>query len=435
MTYEEALTYLEDTSSFGIKPGLERIRALLQALGNPERDYKIIHVTGTNGKGSVTTYISYALFTSGLRVGRFTSPHLESYTERIEINDVQISKDAFGELISRVRQGVEQIIADGVEAPTQFEILTAAAFLFFKEQGVDYAVIEAGLGGLLDSTNVVKPIVSVITNVTLDHQAYCGDTVEEIAKHKAGIIKEGVPIVTAAQGGPLGVIEEAAKEKHAPLYIFNRKFGIDSRSVVPGGQIMTISAVDVAPAMLFTTMAGVHQSVNLACALQAVRLIMEQDDAISEETMREGFARATWAGRFEIKKVLDRTFIFDGAHNVAGAESFNMTYQELFEDKPKTIVMAILSDKDENGIIREVVKPKDTVIAVAAPTPRTKIPEQLVENVRQCVKQVVAQTEESVSDALELALRSTQAGDNIVVCGSLYILGEARAWLQDRLSH
>ena len=435
MTYEEALAYLEDTSSFGIKPGLERIQALMQALGNPERDYKIIHVTGTNGKGSVTTYISYALFTSGLRVGRFTSPHLESYTERIEINDVQISKDAFGELISRVRQGVEQIIADGVEAPTQFEILTAAAFLFFKEQGVDYAVIEAGLGGLLDSTNVVKPIVSVITNVTLDHQAYCGDTVEEIAKHKAGIIKEGIPVVTAAQGGPLGVIEEAAKEKHAPLYIFNRKFGIDSRSVVPGGQIMTISAVDMAPAMLFTTMAGVHQSVNLACALQAVRLIMEQDDAISEETMREGFARATWAGRFEIKKALDRTFIFDGAHNVAGAESFNMTYQELFEDKPKTIVMAILSDKDENGIIREVVKPKDTVIAVAAPTPRTEIPEQLVENVRQCVKQVVAQTEESVSDALELALRSTQAGDNIVVCGSLYILGEARAWLQDRLSH
>ena len=435
MTYEEALTYLEDTSSFGIKPGLERIRALLQALGNPERDYKIIHVTGTNGKGSVTTYISYALFTSGLRVGRFTSPHLESYTERIEINDVQISKDAFGELISRVRQGVEQIIADGVEPPTQFEILTAAAFLFFKEQGVDYAVVEAGLGGLLDSTNIVKPIVSVITNVTLDHQAYCGDTVEEIAKHKAGIIKEGIPVVTAAQGGPLGVIEEAAKEKHAPLYIFNRKFGIDSRSVVPGGQIMTISAVDVAPAMLFTTMAGVHQSVNLACALQAVRLIMEQDDAISEETMREGFARATWAGRFEIKKALDRTFIFDGAHNAAGAESFNMTYQELFEDKPKTIVMAILSDKDENGIIREVVKPKDTVIAVAAPTPRTEIPEQLVENVRQCVKQVVAQTEESVSDALELALRSTQAGDNIVVCGSLYILGEARGWLQNRMSH
>ncbi|MDU4466495.1 MAG: Mur ligase family protein, partial [Veillonella sp.] len=280
MTYEEALTYLEDTSSFGIKPGLERIRALLQALGNPERDYKIIHVTGTNGKGSVTTYISYALFTSGLRVGRFTSPHLESYTERIEINDVQISKDAFGNLIDCVRQGVDTIIANGVEPPTQFEILTAAAFLFFKEQGVDYAVVEAGLGGLLDSTNVVTPVVSVITNVTLDHQAYCGNTVEEIAKHKAGIIKEGVPVVTAAQEGPLKVIEETAEEKHAPLYVFNKKFGIDSRSVVPGGQLITVSAIGAPPAMLFTTMAGIHQSVNLACALQAVRLVMEHDDAI-----------------------------------------------------------------------------------------------------------------------------------------------------------
>ena len=405
MTYEEALTYLEDTSSFGIKPGLDRIRALLQALGNPERDYKIIHVTGTNGKGSVTTYISYALFTSGLRVGRFTSPHLESYTERIEINDVQISKDAFGNLIDCVRQGV------------------------------DYAVVEAGLGGLLDSTNVVTPVVSVITNVTLDHQAYCGNTVEEIAKHKAGIIKEGIPVVTAAQEGPLKVIEDTAEEKHAPLYVFNKKFGIDSRSVVPGGQLITVSAIGAPPAMLFTTMAGIHQSVNLACALQAVRLVMEHDDAISEETMREGFARATWAGRFEIKKALDRTFIFDGAHNAAGAESFGMTYHELFGDTPKTMVMAILSDKDEMGIIREVVKPKDTVIAVAAPTPRTEVPEKLVETVRQCVKEVVAQTEDSVSSALDLALQSTQDGDIIVVCGSLYILGEARGWLQNRMSH
>ena len=338
-------------------------------------------------------------------------------------------------MIDCVRQGVDKIIADGVEPPTQFEILTAAAFLFFKEQGVDYAVVEAGLGGLLDSTNVVTPVVSVITNVTLDHQAYCGNTVEEIAKHKAGIIKEGVPVVTAAQEGPLKVIEETAEEKHAPLYVFNKKFGIDSRSIVPGGQLITVSAIGAPPAMLFTTMAGIHQSVNLACALQAVRLVMEHDDAISEETMREGFARATWAGRFEIKKALDRTFVFDGAHNAAGAESFGMTYHELFGDTPKTMVMAILSDKDEMGIIHEVVKPKDTVIAVAAPTPRTEVPEKLVETVRQCVKGVVAQTEDSVSSALDLALQSTQDGDIIVVCGSLYILGEARGWLQNHMSH
>lgn len=435
MTYEEALTYLEDTSSFGIKPGLERIRALLQALGNPERDYKIIHVTGTNGKGSVTTYISYALFTSGLRVGRFTSPHLQSYTERIQINDGNITEEAFGKLISRVKIAVDTIISNGIEAPTQFEILTAAAFLFFKEQGVDYAVVEVGLGGLLDSTNIVTPKVSVITNVTIDHQAYCGDTVEEIARHKAGIIKPKVPVVTAAQDTPLNVIEDVAKKQHAKLYVFNKDFGIDSRSAVTGGQMITVSSNDAAPAMLFTTMAGIHQSVNLACALMAVRLLMKEDTNISEETIREGFARTTWAGRFEVKRGLDRTFIFDGAHNAAGAESFAMTYNELFKDTPKTVVMAILKDKDQEAIIREVVKSGDTVLVVPAPTDRTEVPENLVEVIRRTVPKVTAQTAESVEAALALAYKHTKTGDIIAVCGSLYILGDARQWFFHEMSH
>lgn len=435
MTYEEALAYLESAASFGIKPGLERIQTLLDYLDHPEKDYKIIHVAGTNGKGSVTTYISYALFTSGLRVGRFTSPHLESYTERIQINDAEITKEAFGNLILSIQDGVTKMVAHGMEAPTQFEMLTAAAFLFFKEQGVDYAVIEAGLGGLLDSTNVVEPIATVITNVTLDHQAYCGDTVEEIAEHKAGIIKEGVPLVTAAQQGPLRIIEGVAKKKKAPIYIFNQQFGVDSRSAVTGGQMITISTDKDAPAMLFTTMPGIHQAVNLACALQTVRLLMEQDEAISEETIREGFARAIWPGRFEVKCGLNRIFIFDGAHNTAGAEAFAMTYGELYKDKPKTIVMAILKDKDEVGIIGNVVKPKDIVIAVPAPTDRTETPEQLVTIVRQQVPHVVAQTAADVEKGLELAFKHSQDGDIIVVCGSLYILGMARQWLQQRLSH
>ena len=435
MTYEEALTYLEDTASFGIKPGLERIRALLQALGNPERDYKIIHVTGTNGKGSVTTYISYALFTSGLRVGRFTSPHLQSYTERIQINDGNITEEAFGKLISRVKIAVDTIISNGIEAPTQFEILTAAAFLFFKDQGVDYAVVEVGLGGLLDSTNIVTPKVSVITNVTIDHQAYCGDTVEEIARHKAGIIKPKVPVVTAAQDTPLNIIEDVAKKQHAKLYVFNKDFGIDSRSAVTGGQMITVSSNDAAPAMLFTTMAGIHQSVNLACALMAVRLLMKEDTNISEETMREGFARTTWAGRFEVKRGLDRTFIFDGAHNAAGAESFAMTYNELFKNTPKTVVMAILKDKDQEAIIREVVKSGDTVLVVPAPTDRTEVPENLVEVILRTVPKVMDQTAESVEAALALAYKHTKTGDIIAVCGSLYILGDARQWFFHEMSH
>ena len=408
MTYQEALAYLEQASSFGIKPGLERITALMDVLGNPQEDYKIVHVTGTNGKGSVTSYISYALFTSGLRVGRFTSPHLQSYTERIQINDGNITEEAFGKLISRVKIAVDTIIS---------------------------AVVEVGLGGLLDSTNIVTPKVSVITNVTIDHQAYCGDTVEEIARHKAGIIKPKVPVVTAAQDTPLNIIEDVAKKQHAKLYVFNKDFGIDSRSAVTGGQMITVSSNDAAPAMLFTTMAGIHQSVNLACALMAVRLLMKEDTNISEETMREGFARTTWAGRFEVKRGLDRTFIFDGAHNAAGAESFAMTYNELFKDTPKTVVMAILKDKDQEAIIREVVKSGDTVLVVPAPTDRTEVPENLVEVILRTVPKVMDQTAESVEAALALAYKHTKTGDIIAVCGSLYILGDARQWFFHEMSH
>ena len=300
---------------------------------------------------------------------------------------------------------------------------------------MDYAVVEVGLGGLLDSTNIVTPKVSVITNVTIDHQAYCGDTIEEIAHHKAGIIKPKIPVVTAAQDAPLRIIEEAAKEKHARVYAFNKDFGIDSRSAVTGGQMITVSTNDSAPAMLFTTMAGIHQSVNLACALMAVRLLMKEDTNISEETMREGFARTTWAGRFEVKRGLDRTFIFDGAHNAAGAESFSMTYAELFKDTPKTIVMAILKDKNQDAIIREVVKAGDTVLVVPAPTDRTEVPEVLVEKIRHIVPKAIAQTSDSVEDALALAYKHTKTGDIITVCGSLYILGDARQWFNHEMSH
>ena len=199
--------------------------------------------------------------------------------------------------------------------------------------------------------------------------------------------------------------------------------------------MITISSNDAAPAMLFTTMAGIHQSVNLACALMAVRLLMKEDTNISEETMREGFARTTWAGRFEVKRGLDRTFIFDGAHNAAGAESFAMTYNELFKDTPKTVVMAILKDKDQEAIIREVIKSGDTVLAVPAPTDRTEVPENLVEVIRRTVPKVTAQTAESVEAALALAYKHTKTGDIIAVCGSLYILGDARQWLFHEMSH
>lgn len=426
MDYKDAVQYLKESAAFGIQPGLNRIRTLLDILGNPQDTYKAIHVTGTNGKGSVTTYIAYGLFTSGLRVGRFTSPHLESYTERIMVNDSLITEAAFGQLIEKVKPAVEQMMANGSEAPTQFEILTAAAFLFFQEQQVDYAVIEVGLGGTLDSTNVITPVLSVITNVSMDHTKYCGDTVEEIAHHKAGIIKPGVPVVTAAQQLPLGVIESVAEEQHAPLYVFDKKFGIKSRTAMKGGQMVTVYTDGDQPAMLFTGLVGVHQAVNLACACMALRLLMKDDKHISEETMREGLARAKWPGRFEILSYQGRTLIVDGAHNAGGAEAFRMTYNELFPDTKKTLVMAILKDKDKVQIIREVVGEKDTVYTVWAPTERSEDPVVLGSLIQKEVPQAQVHVSETVVDGLREAVNHTEPSDVIVVCGSLYIVGDVR---------
>lgn len=433
MTYEEAISYLESTSTFGIKPGLTRIQSILDALDNPERAYKIIHVTGTNGKGSTAAYISYALFMSGLKVGRFTSPHLESYTERIMINDTMISEEAFADALDNVRDVVNTLTKKGMEYPTQFELLTATAFLYFKMQTVEYAVIEVGLGGLLDSTNVVLPEVSVITNVTIDHTAYCGTTVEEIAKHKAGIIKAGVPVVTAAQSSALDIIENTAQEKHAPLYVYNKAFSIDSRSAITvgdtKGQMVTISDEGGNPAMLFTKLCGIHQAVNLSCALMVVRLLMTKESKISEETMREGFARTEWPGRFEILSVDGRTFILDGAHNAAGSEAFEMTYKELFQNKPKTLIMAIMKDKEIPQIISQVVKEGDRVFTVAAQSQleRSETPKDLANRIGDNATPI-----SSVSSALEEAIRETNTGDIVAICGSLYILGEVRRWLRQK---
>jgi len=425
MTYEESISYLESCSSFGIKPGLERIEALLKVLGNPEKAYKTVHVTGTNGKGSTTAYIESALLNSGVRVGCFTSPHLHDYTERMRINGIDITTEAFATVIEKTKTAVSSIVEAGNENPTQFEVLTAAAFLYFKEQHVEYAVIEVGLGGLLDSTNVITPELAVITNVTIDHTAYCGDTVAKIASHKAGIIKRGVPVITAAQLDGLDVIEKKAKQLKAKLYVFGKDFTIESRSAMKQGQMITFNDTSNNKAMLFTSLLGLHQSVNLACATMAVRLLMAKEPKISEETMREGFARAKWPGRFEILSHKGRTFILDGAHNTSGAEAFKMTYAEIFKNQPKTIVMAILADKEVDHMINEIVRAEDWVITAPAPTSRTMDPLELA-NRMPCGHEVA----NSVAEALDLAIRHVPEGGIIAVCGSLYILGEVQDWLK-----
>lgn len=424
MTYEEAVAYLEQSASFGIKPGLERIERLLEVLGNPERAYKIVHVTGTNGKGSVTSFIASVLTESGYRVGRFTSPHLARYTERFCIDGVDIDDSVFIGLVQKIQPAVAQLVAEGMESPTQFELLTAMGFLCFKDAGVDYAVIEVGLGGLLDSTNVVMPEVSVITNVTIDHQAYCGRTIPEIATHKAGIIKAGRPVVTTATGEALDVIKRTAAAKNAPLLVIDAEAVIESVRRDEDGQYITVVGHEQ-PYM--TSLRGVYQSANLVCALGAIKVLQEQNKAITDEAVHEGIRHTRWPGRFEVVKALGRRFIFDGAHNRDGAEAFDETYRAWFGTTPKTMVMAILKDKEVEPMIGYLVKPLDTVFTVPAPTPRSSEPEELAQAIGRGTPM------QSVSDGMTEAMKNTGLNDIIAVAGSLYILGEAKAWLEGAL--
>lgn len=424
MTYEEAVAYLEQSASFGIKPGLERIERLLEVLGNPERAYKIVHVTGTNGKGSVTSFIASVLTESGYRVGRFTSPHLARYTERFCIDGKDIDDTVFIGLVQKLQPAVEQLVAEGMESPTQFELLTAMGFLCFKEAGVDYAVIEVGLGGLLDSTNVVTPEVSVITNVTIDHQAYCGRTIPEIATHKAGIIKAGRPVVTTATGEALKVIQRTAEAKESPIHVIDAEAVIESVRRDEDGQYITVAGHE-RPYM--TSLRGVYQSANLVCALGAIKVLQEQDKAITDDSVHNGIRHTRWPGRFEVVNALGRRFIFDGAHNRDGAEAFDETYRAWFGTSPKTVVMAILKDKEVEPMIGYLVKPVDTVFTVPAPTPRSSEPEELAHAIGRGTPM------QSVSDGMTEAMKNTGLNDIIAVAGSLYILGEAKAWLEGAL--
>lgn len=431
MNYEESIQYLESAASFGIKPGMERINALLDELGRPETAYKTIHVTGTNGKGSVVAMITSVIENSTLKVGRYISPHLIDYTERIYCGGHDISRDDFAKAATVVKEAAEKAVAKGIEAPTEFELLTAMAFWYFREEKVDYAVIEVGLGGLLDSTNVVHPVVSVITNVAMDHMKYLGDTLEKIAHHKAGIIKEGIPVITAAQHIPLKTIKKEAHDKKARLYFYGRDFEIDSRSKWKHGQVVTVKRKDMPKeqekALLFVPFVGPHQAVNAAVATMALTVIMKGDDRINENDLREGLARARWMGRFEIHNLRGIPVVFDGAHNPAGAEALQESLEEQYPDKRRLIVFTSLQDKDTDTVIALLVRKEDKVFLCEAPTPRTRTTKELSAMLT-CEKK----EETSVTAALNDALAEATDKDMVLVCGSLYILGEALEWVEKK---
>ena len=421
LDYEVALEKLHSLGTFGIKPGLERVRKLLELLGNPEAKLKCIHITGTNGKGSVSAMLESILIEAGYKIGKFTSPHLISYNERIIVQKQQITDDDFAELVQKVWQVKEQV--ELIDQPTQFEVLTAMAFLHFAEQQVDYAVIEVGMGGLLDSTNVITPVCSIITNVSLDHMDKCGASLSEIATHKAGIIKNNVPIVTAAREEGLQVISKTAEFQKAPLYIAGREFKCEQLEQNITEQTIKYTSLNNSFNFILRLL-GKHQLENAAVAIKAFELISKNLSA--EKFVVQGMDKTVWAGRAEIVDK-EPLIMLDGAHNPAGARALRVLLdEEIFKEKQKCFILGFMQDKSIVEIVTALCKNGEKILIVKADNdlPRAASTEYLA--------QVIPLPTEAMPNYTEAIARAKKiVGTNGLICiaGSLYLVGNIKKTL------
>jgi dihydrofolate synthase/folylpolyglutamate synthase len=395
MNYQQAVSYLEDRKKLGMALGLDRVRALLSALGNPHKQFKSILVAGTNGKGSVVAMLSAAITASGIKTGAYTSPHLLYYTERVRINDADVGREEFAEAISKVSVVLERR-DESIGHPTVFEIITAAAFLIFAGREVELALLEVGLGGRLDATNVVEPIISVITNVGLEHKEILGGTIENIAGEKAGVIRPGVPVVTSAEGRALDVIKAVSSERGAPLY--------------------SACAKENSPLI------GKHQRANFGVVNETVDVLGKMGYTVG---VRDGVRGVRWPGRFDVVSGKP-LIILDGAHNPGGAAALADSLKEYGYKMPLTIILGVLKDKDISGMIRFLAPLADRIIATKSTHERAAGPEAIESEAKKYLNDVVV--EKSVEGALERALEKGLE-QTILVCGSLFTVAEAHLLL------
>ena len=432
MNYQEAISYLEGLKIFGIRLGLTRIERLLELLDMPQDRYRTIHVTGTNGKGSVSAMVEGVLRRSGIHTGFYSSPHLVSYTERIRVDGQNISEQDFAEGMTVIRAKIEMMLAEGAECPTQFEVLTALGFYYFAKCQVEYAVIEVGLGGTLDSTNVITPEVSVITNVTMEHADKLGGTLHSIAENKAGIIKEGVPVVTAAKGEPLEVIRTVAEQKSADIFVAGEDFCSQFLSCDGRTQKLEFTSellgIDHEPYELH--LLGVHQVENSAVALMTIRLLHNIDERLTMTTVREALRLVSWPARFERLDLGQQAIVIDGAHNPAGMRALRESLDEIFPAEERVLLLGILKDKDIDTMLDILLRPNDTVVVTVPQSERADSAADLSRRVAPAVQHVEAF--ENNKEALNRALELANGEKLLVIAGSLYLVGGVRQMLLKR---
>jgi len=427
MSPDEALRYLYSLQASGLKFGLENTRRALSALGHPEAGLACIHVGGTNGKGSVCTMLAALLSRHNLKTGLYTSPHLTDFRERIQVDGRWLAQGRLPQLVRQVREA-----ARGIPL-TFFEFATVMALLQFAEAGVEAAVLEVGMGGRLDATNVVAPLAAVITNVSREHTAYLGRRLAQIAVEKAGIIKPGVPCLTGAGGVALGVIEGRCNELGAPLYRLGRELRVRVRE---GGRL-DYQGVNIGLKGLELGLLGRHQAANAALALGAAEVALPGlGVALNDGAVRSALREVRWPGRLE-RLTEAPALLLDGAHNPAGARTLAAYLAtplaiHLAAHSPGrlTLVVGMLKDKDAAGILRPLLPLASRIVACAPQSERALPAPALAERVRALNGQARVEVAASVAAAVDAALGAADPQDTVCVTGSLFTVGEARAhWL------
>ena len=422
LTFEEAMQLIHATQRFGSRLGLTSIRALLSRLGNPQNRLKFVHVAGTNGKGSVCAYLYAILQAAGLRVGLYTSPYIQRFTERIQVNGVEISEDAIARITTHIRAAIEDMAANGLDSPTEFDLVTAIGFAYFAQNNCDIVVLEVGLGGRLDSTNIIEvPEVAVITRLGYDHTDVLGDTLEKIAFEKAGIIKPNCDVVLCPQPPEAeAVFEELSAARGARLHKVDLS-GIQPTEFGLWGQRFTHAQFGE----FRITLLGEHQLTNAALALDAARLLMKKGFPITEDAIGQGLASARWPGRMELLQS-NPPVLVDGAHNVQGVAALKRGLQQYFPGKRFIFLVGVLSDKDYGDMMREIAPLAERFLTITPESPRALPAKALKEHLTRYGKPV--QSFERLDDAIAEGLR--QCGEDSVLCafGSLYYIGRVREY-------
>lgn len=428
ISYQDCLDTIFKLGRFGIKLELDTVVNILRLLNNPQKNYHTIHVAGTNGKGSTATYIESILRKAGFKTGIYTSPHLVRFNERICVNGEPISDQKVVEAYEAVNA------ADlGKRKATFFEINTAMAFYHFSMENVDWAIIETGMGGRFDATNVIHPVVSVITNLSIEHTAYLGNTIKDLAKEKGGIIKPKTPVVTAvSQPSGLGVIKQIAKDNCAPLFQFKHDFSIRKNSkkttYLYRGLHQTYGDI-------LKPLPGDHQRENLSLALAACELVFtkfEKTDpryTLSPTLLKEGLAIAKWPGRLEV--IMEKPLvILDGAHNLAAAKLLGKYLGQTLSHRKLTLVVGILDDKPFEEMLKYIVPYAQKIIITKAKIDRsleTGVLKSAVEKIIDKKNEVIVEVIEDVQTAVTHAISTASDNDVICIAGSLYVAGEAKA--------